>query len=334
MRWRVPLHRGVFVALVLLLVCSAVPTPAQSAETVRVGVLKFGTVNWELDAVIRHKFDEGHGVKLELIELASNDAGRVAIQSGAVDIIVSDWLFVSRQRAEGMPLTFVPYSTSIGGVMVPGDSPVRSLADLRGKRIGVAGGPLDKTWLMLRGLAEKSFGLDLVDEAEPVYGAPPLLAEKLRQGELDAVLNYWHYNARLEAEGYRELIDGQAAAHALGAAGDISAIGYVFLESWADEHPQAALGFVNASRDAKALLAASDEEWRELRPLMNAEDDNVFQTLVRRYREGIPRRPLAEEEQDTAKIYGFLSEIGGEDLVGPATEMTEGTFWATLKNGT
>jgi NitT/TauT family transport system substrate-binding protein len=159
------------------------------------------------------------------------------------------------------------------------------------------------------------------------------LAEKLRQGELDAVLNYWHYNARLEAEGYRELIDGQAAAHALGAEGDISAIGYVFPEPWAEAHPEAALAFVKASRDAKALLAESDEEWAVLRPLMSAEDDAVFETLVRRYRAGIPSRPIAEEEEDTAEVYRYLSEIGGEDLVGPATEMTEGTFWAALKNG-
>ena len=41
--------------------------------------------------------------------LASNDATRIAINAGAVDVIVSDWLYVSRQRAEGVPLTFVPY---------------------------------------------------------------------------------------------------------------------------------------------------------------------------------------------------------------------------------
>jgi NitT/TauT family transport system substrate-binding protein len=333
MRGRVPLYCGFLLGLALSIVSAVLPSSAQSAETIRVGVLKFGTVNWELDTVIRHKFDEAHGVKLELVELASNDAGRIAVQSGAVDVIVSDWLFVSRQRAEGMPLTFVPYSTSIGAVMVPRDSPVKTLADLKGKRIGVAGGPLDKTWLMLRGLAEKSYGFDLAEEAEPAYGAPPLLAEKLRQGELDAVLNYWHYNARLEAEGYRLLIGGQEAAHALGAEGDISAIGYVFSETWANAHLDAALGFVKASRDAKALLASSDQEWTNVRPLMNAEDDAVFETLVRRYREGIPSRPLAEEERDTAKVYAFLSKIGGEDLVGSAAEMTEGTFWAALKNG-
>lgn len=308
-------------------------TQAAAAEKVRIGVLKFGTVNWEIDAIIHNGFDEAEGIDLEVVELASNDATRIAIQSGDVDVIVSDWLFVSRQRAEGEMLTFVPYSTSIGAVMVPGDSPIKSLADLKGKKIGVAGGALDKTWLMLRGLAEKEHGMDLAGESEQAFGAPPLLMEKLQQGELDAGLNYWNYNARLETAGYREIIGGQEAAKALGASGDISAIGYVFKEGWADEKPQAAMGFVKASRRAKELLKTSDEEWVRLRPLMNADDDAVFETLKKRYREGIPSRPIAEEERDTAKVYEVLAKLGGEKLVGPAATMAEGTFWRALKNG-
>jgi NitT/TauT family transport system substrate-binding protein len=217
--------------------------------------------------------------------------------------------------------------------MVAGDGGIRSLDDLKGKRIGVAGGPLDKTWLMLRGLSQAEHKFDLAEQAEPVFGAPPLLAEKLRQGELHAALNYWHYNARLEAENYRQLVAGQDAARALGARGPISAIGYVFLESWADAHPKAAHGFVRASRQAKELLAVSEAEWERLRPLMNAETDAVFMALVRRYREGIPVRPVADEESDTATVYEFLAEIGGEELVGAATEMSPGTFWPPLKDG-
>ena len=37
-----------------------------------------------------------------------------------------------------------------------------------------------------------------------------------------------------------------------------------------------------------------------------------------RYREGIVRRPLAEEEADARGLYRVLAEIGGAELVGPA----------------
>ena len=307
---------------------------ASAQEPVRIGLLKFGTVNWEVDTITHNGLDRQNGIDLEVLELASNQATRVALQSGEVDIIVSDWLLVSRLRAQGVPLTFVPYSTSVGSIMVKCDSGIESLPDLEGKTIGVAGGPLDKGWLTIQGLSEVRHDFDLKGESEQVFGAPPLLAEKLRQGELDAALNYWHYNARLETEGFCELVGGQEAARALGAEGDISAIGYVFSEEWADENRDAAVGFVRASKAAKDLLAESDEEWQRLRPMLNAENEAVFDTLVQRYREGIPSRPIADEERDTAKVYDYLAEAGGEQLVGPAEEMAEGTFWSVLKEGT
>jgi len=306
---------------------------AMAGETVRVGVLKFGTVNWEIDTIRHYELDRKNGIELDVVPLAGNEATRIALLSGAVDIIVSDWLFVSRQRAEGMALAFVPYSTSVGAIMVPPGSDIATLADLKGKTIGVAGGPLDKSWLMLRGLAEGKAGFDLAAETTQAFAAPPLLAEKLRQGELDAAVNYWHYNARLEAEGYRLLVSAQAAAVALGANGDISAIGYVFNETWANDNARTVFGFVQASRDAKALLAASDEAWGRLKPMMKANDEAVFETLVKRYRQGIPSRPIAEEEADTARIYDYLAKVGGEKLVGKAKAMAPGTFWSVLTNG-
>jgi NitT/TauT family transport system substrate-binding protein len=292
---------------------------AIAGETVRVGV--------------HYQLDKKNGVELDVVPLAGNEATRIALLSGAVDIIVSDWLFVSRQRAEGMPLAFFPYSTSVGAIMVPPDSDIATLADLTGKTIGVAGGPLDKSWLMLRGLAKGKAGFDLAGQTTQAFGAPPLLAEKLRQGELDAALNFWHYNARLEAEGFRMLVSAQEAAASLGASGEISAIGYVFNETWANENVESVLGFVQASRDAKALLNTSDEAWGRLRSMMKANDEVVFDTLVKRYRQGIPSRPIAEEEADTARIYDYLAKIGGEKLVGKAKAMMPGTFWSVLTNG-
>jgi NitT/TauT family transport system substrate-binding protein len=328
------MRRGIWFVMVAAAAFLALAAGRASAQdTIRIGVLKFGTVNWEVDTIIHNGLDAKNGFKLETVVLASNDATKIALQAGEVDMIVSDWLFVSRQRAEGVPLTFVPYSTSVGGIMVPPDSTVAALPDLKGAKLGVAGGPLDKSWLMLRGLAKDKYGFDLAAETEQAFGAPPLLMEKLKEGELQAGLNYWNYNAQLEAEGYRQLVSAQEAARALGATGDISAIGYVFNEEWANAHKPAVLGFVQASRDAKQLLASSDAEWDRLRPLMNADSDAVFKVVVQRYREGIPSRPIAEEEADTAKVYKYLAQVGGEKLVGPATSMAPGTFWSALKEG-
>ncbi|MBS3648349.1 ABC transporter substrate-binding protein [Pseudaminobacter sp. 19-2017] len=304
--------------------------PARAAAKVRVGVLKFGTASWELDTVKHHALDSANGIELEITDFAGEDATNVALLAGAIDVIVSDWLWVSRQRSEGGDLTLTPYSAAVGGIMVRQDAPIATLADIKGRRLGVAGGPLDKSWLLLQALARREHDLDLAAENEVVYGAPPLLAEKAMQGELDAVLNFWHYCARLEANGFRRVIGANEAAMALGASGPVSALGYVFHEKWANENRDAATGLVKASAEAKGLLAKSDEEWLRLAPLVRAEGREL-EILRDRYREGIPRRPVAEEEADAAKLYSVLADIGGEKLVGSAAEMAPGTYWSGLE---
>ena len=293
------------------------PGATLAAAKVRIGVLKFGTVSWELDTLKHHEFDTANGIDLEVVYFAGEDATNVAMLAGEIDIIVSDWLWVSRQRSEGDDVTLVPYSTAVGAIMVKEESPIRTIADLKDKKIGVTGGPLDKSWLLIQALAKRDHGIDLTASNEIVFGAPPLVSEKAMQGELDAVLNFWHFCARLEANGFRRLIGANDAAKALGASGPVSALGYVFHDKWANENPEAAKGFVKASAQAKDLLAKSDEEWLRLAPIIRAEGKEL-EKLRDRYREGIPRRPVAEEEADAGKLYRVLAEIGGEKLVGSA----------------
>ncbi|MER9063465.1 ABC transporter substrate-binding protein [Mesorhizobium sp. M0698] len=305
------------------------PVAVFAAAKVRIGVLKFGTVSWELDTLKRHKLDEANRIDLEIVYFAGEDATNVALLAGAIDMIVTDWLWVSRQRSEGGDLTLAPYSTAVGAIMVKEESPIRTLADLKEKKIGVAGGPLDKSWLLVQALARRDHGLDLPTACDVVFGAPPLISEKAMQGELDAVLNFWHFCARLEANGFRRLIGADDATKALGASGPVSALGYVFHDQWARDNPDAARGFVKASKQAKDLLARSDDEWLRLAPLIRAEGKEL-EKLRDRYRQGIPRRPVAEEAVDAGKLYHVLAAIGGEKLVGGAPEMAPGTFWPEL----
>lgn len=300
---------------------------AASDPVVRVGVLKFGTVNWELKALKNAGFDRANGFELEVVPFAGGDATKIALHGGEVDIIVSDWLWVSRQRADDIPLSFVPYSSSVGALMVPADSDIRSLADLVGKKIGVTGGPIDKSWLLLQGLAKQEHAIDIAAENDIVFGAPPLLAEKTRDGELDATLNYWHYCARLEADGFRRVVSVEDATMALGASGPISSLGYVFNETWAQDNPAVA-GFIKAIRETKQLMLESDDEWQRLASSGAIKDGPEALAVLRdRFREGIPKRALSEEIRDAEVIYEILEDLGGKKLVGDSKVLVEGTYW-------
>ncbi|MFC3325782.1 hypothetical protein [Mesorhizobium cantuariense] len=46
------------------------PVAVFAAAKVRIGVLKFGTVSWELDTLKQNKFDEANGIDLEIVYFA------------------------------------------------------------------------------------------------------------------------------------------------------------------------------------------------------------------------------------------------------------------------
>ena len=318
-------------ALLAFLICTLAALssgqPAHAATKVTIGVLKFGTVSWVLDTIQRNGLDKAEGIELDVVPLASSEATAVGLQGGSVDVIATDWLWVSRERSGGADFTFSSFTTALGAVMVPPNSPIKTLADLKGKRLGVAGGPLDKSWLLIVAYALRTANLDLRTETTEVFGAPPLLAEKAKQGEIDAVLNFWPYAARLEAQGFKQLIGVEDVVSELGAKGEVAMVGYVFSDNWAKENTEAVAGFLRAAAKADELLATSNEAWQALKPLMRAEDEATFEALRRRYREGIPERSTAENEADAKVLYQFLRELGGEKLVGPGAELAPGTFW-------
>jgi NitT/TauT family transport system substrate-binding protein len=211
-------------------------------------------------------------------------------------------------------------------VMVLGNSPIRKLADLKGKRLAVAGGPIDKSWLLLQAAAKQD-GVDLKTQTSVVYGAPALLAGKMEQGDADAMLNYWNFCARLEAKGFRRLVGIDDLLPKFGVSGNLSMIGYVFDESWAAAHRDTVARFLAAAHKAKQILLTSDAEWQRIVPLTGASDAATLKVYRDRYREGIPRRPVEAEEHDARVLYRVLARLGGEALVGPGKELAPGTFY-------
>ena len=309
------------------------PSHADEAlPVVRVGVLQYGTVNWELDVVKRQNLDLKQGVNVEVVPLASKNATAVALQGGAVDVIVTDWIWVSRQRASGLDYTFAPYSIAAGGIVVRPDSGIETLADLRGRKIGVAGGPVDKSWILLQAYARKRLDIGLADIVNPVYGAPPLLNELILKGEIDANLTFWNFEARLKAKGMKQLIAIPEVIRALVSEPEVPVVGWVFSDGWAKKNPAAIEGLLKASQAAKTILETSDAEWDRLRPVMEAADESEFVALRDAFRDGIPKESPARDAKAAAEVFSVLVEFGGTELVGDERELSPGTFWTGSPN--
>ena len=298
---------------------------AQDLPVLRAAVLEFGTVNWELDTIKVHELDHENGFDLQVQGVAGSPAAQVMFQGGETDVIVSDWLWVARQRAAGEDYVFIPYSRAVGGIMVPEGSEVTDLEGLKGQKIGIAGGPLDKSWLILRAYAQKNYDMDLVAETEQVFGAPPLIYGSATSGELAAAINFWHWAAKQEAAGMTTLLSVDEAAADLGLDPDTPLLGYVVKGEMLESNPDLIAGLAAASRAAKDLLASDDAEWDRLRDRMNAETDAEFAALVEGYRAGIPGTGPVNEEA-AGRMLELMYGLGGEELLGTADTLPEGVF--------
>lgn len=317
------LRLGVIAAFLLGLTTAA--SAQDDLPTIKIAVQASGTVNWEIQTIVDNGLDRANGFTLDVMEVASKQAAEIAFQGGEADMIVTDWIWVARQRAAGHDMTLIPYSTSVGGAMVPADSDAEHLPDLQGEQIGIAGGPLDKSWIILQALALQE-GFDLAAETTQAYGAPPLIFKAGLDGEVAAVVNFWHFMAKQEAAGMRHLISVAEAMRALGLDPDLPLLGYAVDGRAIAERPGAVAGFAAASRAAKDLLAADDAQWDKLRPLMNADNDAEFAALRAGWRAGIPPEgPI--DEAAAGDLLALFAKLGGADLVGEATSLPEGVFW-------
>lgn len=319
-------RHALFAIAGLTLAASALAAPharAKGAE-LTIATQEFGTVNWELDTIRAHGFDKANGFTLLVKGMAGGPASRIAFQAGEADSMVADWIWVARQRADGRDFVFLPYSKAVGALMVPADG-AKTIWDLAGGEIGIAGGALDKSWLILNAWARRTKGFDLAGQTRQAFGAPPLIYQNARAGRLAGAINYWHFGAKMQAAGMHVLVSVEDAATDLGLNPDTPLLGYVFKGDLARDKPALVAAFARASRAAKDLLLHDDAAWEALRPRMNAKTEAEFIALRDGWRAGVPA-PGAVDEASAAAMLELMAKLGGEQLVGRATTLPAGVF--------
>lgn len=308
-------------------VSTALPWPGSAAGgSLRVASLKFGSLNWLLDTIKAEGLEAATGFKLDPLEVATNQAGPVALLAGEADVIVSDWTWAMRQRSLGDKLKFAPYSSALGSLMVAKDSPVKTLADLKGKRIGVAGTSIDKSWIMLRAYAKKAIGSDIAEVATPVFGAAPLMTEELKNGRVDAVLNFWTFAARLSGGGYRQLLSMADVLKGLEIAPPPPLVGFIWKEETAAKKSAEIAAFLEAARRGNDVLKTSDAAWTRIRDLVKPQSEGEFTAIRDYYRAGITAPWTAAETQSAAKLTALLLEFGAKDVLGSGTRFDADLF--------
>ena len=321
-----------FATLMAAAVAVLLSTPAWAqhgdVKSLVVGVQESGTVQWEIETIKSLGLDKKHGLTLEVRPVADSPAGQIALQAGEVDVILSDFVWVTMQRGEGNKVTMVPHSRAVGGLMVPEGSDITKVEDLKGHTIAVAGGPMDKSWVTLQAYYNSVTGAKLVDDVTANYGAPPLVNELLGNGGADAALNYWQWNARSKVTGSTELLSVADMLEALGVSEQPPLLGWTFTDETGKEKKAAITAFLDASFEAKDALLNDDEVWTGLQTLMGADgDEALFMRLRDDYRAGIVTSYNPTKMAAAKEAFALMAEFGGSELVGEKSTLDANTFW-------
>ena len=119
-----------YLFIVIFFVLTIKPSIAEE-NVLHIGLLKWGSVNWEIDIIEHNKLDKKNNITIKKTFFSTKNDNAIALQGKSVDMIVTDWVWVSRQREQGADFTLVPYSTAAGALMVPENSQIKSLNDIK-----------------------------------------------------------------------------------------------------------------------------------------------------------------------------------------------------------
>jgi NitT/TauT family transport system substrate-binding protein len=289
---------------------------AQGDRVLNVGMEAVGTFSWINFAMEHYGIDEELGFDIETTSYATKQAKQLALQAGESDLVVDDITGVALWHEQGLPVKGVyPYSLATGGVVVRADSDIQSIEDLRGRTIA-ATDLGDKSLLVLRSLAVGEHGFDPQEDGEIVSAAPPLMAELLSRGEIDAAIPPWHFVARMVGTGnFREVVSAVDMLDQFGASPDLPIL---MVAARTDVDPQLLTDYLTAMEMTIERMKGDDEIFQLIldEELYSLPDPSLFPQVIERWKAGVPEVWNQEVIDGIVQLVDDMIELAGAEVVG------------------
>jgi NitT/TauT family transport system substrate-binding protein len=317
---------GLLVSLLALNACGTGQGAAVDTklETVTAVVIQ-GTQMFPIQVMQDKGIDKKHGFDLEVTPVAGPSALYPAMQDKDFQIGFGVWASNARLRDGGVPITNIYSLNQITNeVLVPVNSKIQSISDLRGKKVGVYGGPGGGSTTWFRMVTQKLYGFDLLKDTEVIFGSPGILAGQLASGQLDAALLVEPANIELIEKGQARSIGDIGAELA-----EETGITPLFVtvtanEDWAAANPETASNLVAAMRESVQYIQDNPDVWEDLGPKVGITSDDGINLL----REKAGSAFLLEWNEtlidEQMKFADMVTETLGES----------GDFPAAIPNGT
>jgi NitT/TauT family transport system substrate-binding protein len=283
---------------------------------VRLTNLAAGTNAFAVYTMQKFQLDKKYGFALQIIPVGNTQAAMTALQSGGADVAVADLMMLSSLRHAGAKLiAIVPMFKWGDHIIVPTESPIRTLGDLRGKKVGTDSRN-DTTWFVIRAAAVKMYNLDIDRDASVQEGGVGLLRGLIEQGKLDATFIYNNITPAMTVTGkFRVLYQMRDLMAPLGLDGDVPFLFHAASETYATAHPANIRAYLAAYREAVQILSVNNEVWMEEGRIQKMADAAI-PPLRDEMRADLMSKFEPSTEASVRKMFDILLATAGPRMLG------------------
>ena len=273
--------------------------PAEAAGTLRIGYQRSST----LTALLRQdgsleKALEPLGITISWHEFTSGLPIMEALNTGSIDVSadVADTVPVFAQAAQAR-ITYLAQeapSPSAQAIVVPGNSSIKNVSDLKGRKVAVTKGA-GSHYLLLAALAAESLPFRSI---VPAYLSPADGRTALTSGSVEAWVAWDPFlSAALEQSGARVLRDGTGLS--------LYKRYYLAADTYAAQHPAVLAVILARLQETGVWVKANPAEAaRRLAALWKLHEAVVLQANERRsYKVELVRRDDLKEQQKIADAF-------------------------------
>lgn len=235
--------------------------PASAQVKVQIGDLAQSLNEIGSRVMIDQGIDRKYGIAAEYRAYPTLDGLFTAIRGKDVDVGFGGWTAIAQFRSKGFPVTMIfPVGRGVTvDVIVPAGSPIKSIADLKGKKVGTFAGAAGTATVLFRVIASKFHGFDPGKTGDLQFAGPGLLPALLDKGEIDAAVMFDPIAAKLIGSGKYRSIGNLADAYKAGTGEDFLWIGYSTNDDFMKSQPEALKNFTRAWLEALDYVKSHPE---------------------------------------------------------------------------
>lgn len=307
-----------FALFVMAVFVGTASAQSSKVETVTFGTTIGGSVGFLTDVIKAYRLDEKNGLNLDLKPF---HPGKVAPATLYKTVEAGTFPVISAVRANNQGnriRLFYGLLWANDGLLVPVNSPYKSLEELKGKRIGIMSRVTGQYTSMV--VVTKLLGMDLEADFNLLIGAPPALVAFMKKGDVDAIMHFDPTSTKLiVAKEAREL----ALVNDLWkkfTGGDMLLVGMAAYEDWLKARPQTAKKLIKTMAEGINYIKTKPGIFDEVRGALGIESDEMAKMLKNRQPQYYPDR-WDKEVIKNAKLMlqknvdlGFLDKLPEEEI--------------------